>query len=496
MPTKSALVIGSGFAGISAATCLAAEGLNVKVLEKNAQPGGRARQWSREGFTFDLGPSWYWMPDVFEKYFGLFDKSPSDYYTLKRLDPSYSVVFKGGDQMLIPADYQELRALLESLEVGSGARLDEFLAQAAYKYKVGINDLVYKPSRSLTEFASIKLLIDVLRMDVFMSFHRHVRKFFGHERIIQLMEFPILFLGALASNTPALYSLMNYADIKLGTWYPMGGMYSVVEAMVQLAREQGVEFITDAEVQNFKINRRGQITGVSTKSQDFSADVVVAGADYHHVESGLLPEKFRSYSNAYWEKRVMAPSSLLFYLGLNTRVNNIQHHTLYFDEDFGLHAEEIYKTPSWPSKPLFYLSAASKTDPTVAPQGCESVVILIPVAPGLEDSEEVRERYFDIVMNRLEAYTGQPLRKHIVVKRSYAHSDFARDYHAFKGNAYGLANTLMQTAILKPSLKSKRVKNLYYTGQLTVPGPGVPPSIISGQVVSREIIKDMHIKAR
>jgi phytoene desaturase len=496
MPTKSALVIGSGFAGISAATCLAAEGLNVKVLEKNAQPGGRARQWSREGFTFDLGPSWYWMPDVFEKYFGLFDKSPADYYTLKRLDPSYSVVFKGGDQMVIPADYQELRALLESMEVGSGARLDEFLGQAAYKYKVGINDLVYKPSRSLTEFASIKLLIDVLRMDVFMSFHRHVRKFFGNERIIQLMEFPILFLGALASNTPALYSLMNYADIKLGTWYPMGGMYSVVEAMVQLAREQGVEFITDAEVQGFKINRRGQITSVSTKSQDFSADVVVAGADYHHVESGLLPEKFRSYSNAYWEKRVMAPSSLLFYLGLNTRVNNIQHHTLYFDEDFGLHAEEIYKNPSWPSKPLFYLSAASKTDPTVAPQGGESVVILIPVAPGLEDSEEVRERYFDIVMNRLEAYTGQPLRKHIVVKRSYAHSDFARDYHAFKGNAYGLANTLMQTAILKPSLKSKRVKNLYYTGQLTVPGPGVPPSIISGQVVSREILKDMHIKAR
>jgi phytoene desaturase len=491
MSSKSALVIGSGFAGLSVATSLAAEGFQVKVLEKNTDLGGRARQWRSDGFTFDMGPSWYWMPDVFESYFEKFGRKPSDYYQLVRLDPSYSIVFGQDDFLDIPASYSDLRLLLEELEEGSGKLMDKFLKQAAYKYQVGINDLVYKPSRSLLEFANLRLLVDVLRMDVFMSFHRHVRKYFKNKKILQLVEFPILFLGALAKNTPALYSLMNYADIKLGTWYPEGGMYSVVNAMVELARENGVEFYQDTEVSELKVNRRGVITGISTNKGEFSADVVVAGADYHHVETKLLPEPFRSYSDAYWNSRVMAPSSLLFFLGLDTKIPNIRHHTLFFDESFPRHAEEIYTNPSWPSKPLFYLSAASLTDSSVAPEGGESLVILIPVATGLEDTPETREKYFDIVMDRLEKYVDRDLRSHIVVKRSYAHQDFIGDYNAFKGNAYGLANTLRQTAILKPSLKSKKVKNLYYTGQLTVPGPGVPPSLISGLVVSKEIVRDL-----
>jgi phytoene desaturase len=492
MPTKSVLVIGSGFAGLSAATNLAAKGLKVTLLEKNAEYGGRARQWSSEGFHFDLGPSWYWMPDVFEKYFGYFGKKPSDYYNLVRLDPSYLIVYGKDDALTIPADYEQLRLLLEELEAGSANQLDSFLQQAAYKYQVGINQLVYKPSRSILEFLSLKLLRDVIRMDVFMSFHRHVRKFFTHRKILQLVEFPILFLGAIAKNTPALYSLMNYADIKLGTWYPMGGMYSVVQGMVKLARENGVELHNETEVKELKVNERGLISGVSTDKGEFSADIVVAGADYHHVEMNLLPEPYRTYSNAYWENRVMAPSSLLFYIGLDTKIPGLQHHTLFFDEEFGPHAEEIYEKPAWPSKPLFYISAASVTDPSVAPEGCEGLVILIPVAPGLEDTPEIREKYYYIVMDRLEKYLNRDLRPHVKVKRSYAHKEFISDYHSFKGNAYGLANTLRQTAILKPSLKSKKVKNLYYTGQLTVPGPGIPPSLISGRVVSEEILKDYN----
>lgn len=493
MPKKNVVVIGAGFAGISAATHLAASGYDVTLLEKNTGPGGRARQFEAEGFVYDMGPSWYWMPDVFENYFAHFGRKPSDYYDLIRLDPSYTVVFGKDDFMEIPADYGKFKALLESLEPGVGPKLDEFLKQAAYKYQVGINDLVHKPSRSLLEFASPGLLADVIRMDVFQSMSKHIRKFFKHEKIIRLMEFPVLFLGETAENIPALYSLMNYADISLGTWYPMGGMYKIVEGMVNLAEEKGVKFHYNADVShiNVKNGRAGNV--VLKNGRSFEADVVVAGADYHHVDSALLAPEYRNYSDNYWDKRVLAPSSLLFYLGIDKKLENITHHCLFFDEQMGPHADAIYKNPRWPERPLFYLSAASKTDPSVAKEGTENLVILIPLAPNLADGEEVREKYFNIVMDRLETLTGQEIRSHIVYKRSYAHSDFKADYNAFKGNAYGLANTLLQTAILKPSLKNKKVKNLYYTGQLTVPGPGVPPSLISGHVVAKEVMKEHGI---
>lgn len=493
MPNKHVVVLGAGFAGLSAATHLAHLGYQVTILEKNTTPGGRARKFEAEGFVFDMGPSWYWMPDVFESYFGHFGKKPSDYYDLIRLDPSYTVVF-GQDQFVeIPANLGEFRALLESMEPGVGPKLDEFLDQAAYKYKVGIQDLVYRPSRSLFEFTNPKLLADIIRMDVFQSMAKHVRKFFKDENIIRLMEFPVIFLGETADNIPALYSLMNYADIALGTWYPMGGMHEIIKGMVKLAEEKGVDIRLGADVSKINV-QNGQAKSVVLKSgENIEADVVVAGADYHHVDSKLLAPEYRNYDEKYWDKRVMAPSSLLFYIGVDKKLDNLTHHVLFFDEQMGPHADAIYKNPRWPERPLFYLSAASKTDPSVAPEGKENLVILIPLAPDLEDGEEIREKYFNIVMDRLEKLTGQEIRSHIIYKRSYAHSDFKADYNAFKGNAYGLANTLFQTAILKPSLKSKKVKNLYYTGQLTVPGPGVPPTIISGHVVAREVMKENNL---
>ena len=490
MSKKHVVVIGSGFAGLSAATHLAASSCSVTLLEKNGSPGGRARKFEHQGFVFDMGPSWYWMPDVFDNYFDHFGKKVADYYDLIRLDPSYAVIYGEEDTLDIPANLDEFKAMFERIEPGAGAQLDIFLAQAKYKYEVGIHDLVKKPSRSLLEFTSPGLLMDMMRMDIFQSMSKHVRKYFKSDKIIRLMEFPVLFLGETADNIPALYSLMNYADIALGTWYPKGGMHEIIKGMVKLAEEKGVQIRYDAEVEEIEI-QDGIAHSVRLKSGErIKADIVVAGADYHHVDRHLVNPKYSNYSEKYWDKRVLAPSSLLFYMGINKRLKNLRHHNLFFDEPLGPHADAIYKNPRWPEKPLFYASVPSITDPTVAPEGMENLFLLIPLAPDLEDSEEMREKYYDIIMERLERISGQEIRSHVVYKRSYAHSDFKSDYHAFKGNAYGLANTLTQTAILKPSLKSKKVKNLYYTGQLTVPGPGVPPSLISGYVVAKEVMKE------
>ena len=487
---KNICVIGSGFAGISAATYLANFGHNVFVIEKNSTHGGRARKFSSKGFTFDMGPSWYWMPDVFEKFFKDFDKDINDYINLKRLDPSYRVYFSNDEKIDIPADYESLKELFESFEEGSGLKLDEFLKQAEEKYKVGINNLVYKPGLSITEFMNYETISGALKLDIFKSMHTHIRKFFKNEKLIKLLEFPILFLGATPKNTPALYSLMNYADIKLGTWYPEGGFSKVIDGMVELAKEKGVKFYNNEEVKRFSYNKKS-ISYVITKKKTYDADYVVCAADYNHIDQKILESKFRNYSKSYWDKRVLAPSSLLFYIGLDKKVKNIQHHCLFFDKDFENHAEEIYSTPRWPSEPLFYASFPSVSDKSLAPKNQDCLFLLMPIAPDLEDNRIIRKRYFDLILSRLEKLTKQNIRDHIVYKKSYAIQDFKNDYNSFKGNAYGLANTLMQTAIYKPSLKNRKLKNLFFSGQLTVPGPGVPPSIISGNVVANQIAKEI-----
>lgn len=492
---KKAIVIGSGFAGLSAASFLAKSGWKVTVLEKHSLPGGRARKLEVSGFTFDRGPSWYWMPDVFERYFQLFGKKVSDYYELKRLDPSYRVYWPDG-HWDIPSGSKALQEFFESIEPGAGQQLNKFLAEAAYKYQVGIHKLVHKPGQSLTEFLDLDLIKGLFRLDVFQSMKTHVARFFKDPRLKELMEFPVLFLGALPEKTPALYSLMNYADIEGGTWFPLKGMYQIVQGMYDLAVELGVQFRMGEEVTSIEIHK-GKATAVYTGGKPgeagtirYTADVIIGGADYHHIETALLPESHRSYSAEYWNTRVMAPGCLLYYVGLNKKLGAVPHHSLFFDTSFDLHGQEIYTTRQWPTEPLFYLNVTSVTDPSTAPPGCENLFILIPVAAGLtDDTPELREHYFQQVMDRLENRFSQSIRDAIVVKQSVAPRDFMTDYHSFKGNAYGLANTLLQTAVLKPSLRSKKVKNLFYTGQLTVPGPGVPPSLISGEVVAKEINK-------
>jgi phytoene desaturase len=491
---KNIVIIGSGFAGLSAACFLAKAGYAVTVAEKQATPGGRARQLVADGFVFDMGPSWYWMPDVFERFFNQFGKKVSDYYTLERLDPSYKIYWQD-EEMNLPANYNELKILFETIEQGSGEKLDKFLEEAEYKYEVGINKLVHKPGQSITEFLDWDVIKGVFKLDVFANMKKHVGKYFKHPKLQQLMEFPVLFLGALPQNTPALYSLMNYADVKLGTWYPQGGMYKIVEGMHSLAKELGVKFEFNGDVEKINvIDGKAESINYSLTTHHspltINADVVISAADYHFTETKLLPENCRTYTNQYWNKRIMAPSCLLYYVGINKKLKNVLHHSLFFDTDFAVHGKEIYDKPEWPSEPLFYVSVTSVTDKTTAPEGSENLFFLIPVASGLQgDTEELREKYFEKIVKRFEEKIGEKITDNIVYKKSYSVSNFVNDYNSFRGNAYGLANTLMQTAVLKPSCRSKKVKNLFYTGQLTVPGPGVPPSLISGEVVAKEVIK-------
>ncbi len=483
-------IIGSGFAGLSAACFIAKAGHDVTVFEKNHTIGGRARVFSEHGFTFDMGPSWYWMPDTFERFFAEFGKKPSDYYKLVQLDPGFQMIFDKTEALRIPASYEELCAEFEAIEPGSTQKLEKFLEEAKFKYNVGMRQMVYKPSFSWLEFASLEVITSAARLQMFKSVRSHVRSYFKDPRLVALMEFPVLFLGAMASDIPALYSMMNYAALSLGTWYPMGGMMEIIKAMEQLALELGVKFKTDSAVNKISVSGN-KVTKLDTAKGVYSTDAVIASGDYHHIEQQLLDASYRNYDEAYWEKRTFAPSSLIFYLGVKKKIKRLIHHNLFFDTSLDDHAIEIYDNPQWPSKPLFYVCCPSKTDASVAPEGMENLFILMPIAPGLEDTPELREKYFDIIMKRLEYLCDDDIRDYIVYNKSYCISDFVNDYNAYKGNAYGLANTLRQTAVLKPTLRNKKIKNLFYAGQLTVPGPGVPPSLISGQLAAEQLIKTL-----
>jgi len=481
---KHIAIIGSGFSALSASCYLAQNGYDVSVFEKNDAVGGRCRQLKKEGFTFDIGPSWYWMPDVFDKFFGDFDKSTSDYYKLDKLSPAYKIFFK--DEIITIGDtLDKICDEFERIESGSSIPLKKFIKKAASNYDLAINKVVLKPGVSPFELVTPETALHVDQF--FKTISGDVRKNFKNPKLISTLEFPVLFLGAKPSNTPSFYSFMNYADFGLGTWHPNGGMYEVIKAMVSLAQNLGVKIQTNSPVENIKVeNKSASSIIINGEAKHF--DIVLSGADYHHSET-LLDQEYRQYSESYWSKKTFAPSSLLFYIGFDKKLKNIEHHNLFFDTNFEAHAEEIYDNPQWPKDPLFYANFPSVTDKSMAPENCETGFFLIPIAPGIEDTDVLRAQYFDIIMSRFEKLTEQTIRNNIIFKESFCVKDFIKDYNSYKGNAYGMANTLSQTAFLRPKLKSKKVNNLYFTGQLTVPGPGVPPSLISGKLVAELIIK-------
>lgn len=483
---KKVIIIGSGFSSISASCYLAKAGYDVSILEKNNSVGGRARLFLKDGFKFDIGPTWYWMPDVFEKFFSDFDRNPSDFYDLEKLAPAYQVYFDRLNSILISDKIEEIYQIFEKEERGSAVYLKKFLKAAKYNYEVAVNNLVYKPGKSITELITFQTIININQF--FKSISTEIRNNIKSDKLIQILEFPVLFLGAKPSKTPSFYNFMNYADFGLGTWHPKGGMYEVVKGFVTLAEQLGVKIYSNQNVEKIVVEN-AVVKGVVVNQQFLEADFVISGADYHHSET-LLEHKYRMYSEKYWNKKIFAPSALLFYVGFSKKLINVAHHTLFFDSNFDKHAVAIYDQPQWPKDPLFYASFPSITDDSFAPKGYEAATFLVPIAPGISDIPEIRDEYFLKIIDRLENLTNQNLKEFILFKESYCVNDFIKDYNSFKGNAYGLANTLTQTAFLRPKIKSSKVKNLFFTGQLTVPGPGVPPAIISGKIVSELLIKN------
>lgn len=483
---KTIVIIGAGISGLSAAAYAAKAGNNVQVYEKHAQPGGRARQFKTEnGYVFDMGPSWYWMPDIIDNFFQDFGHTAADFYNLVSLNPQFEMIFKEGF-IAVPESYEELKRLFENLETGAGIKLDAFMKSAKYKYEIGMRNFVSKPCYSWWEFVSPKIAMSALKLDLLSDFRTYVGKYFSHPMLKALMEFPVIFLGASPKNIPALYSLMNYGGYALGTWYPMGGFYQLVLGMKKVAEEQGAVFHFNQNVEKI-IAENGVVKGIIANGEFIESDAIIASSDYHHTER-LLSTELRNYDDKYWESRTFAPSCLIYYLGFKEKLPNLKHHTLFFENDFDDHIHSIYEDKKWPEKPLFYLCCPSKTDPDVAPQGHENVFLLMPLATGLADDEQTRGRYLLDMIRRLEKHTGlNDLVSKLDYNKSYCIDDFVKDYNAYGGNAYGLANTLSQTAVLKPSIKNKHLSNLFYTGQLTVPGPGVPPSIISGKIVANEV---------
>ncbi len=504
---KRAIVIGSGFGGLSSAAFLARDGYDVTVLEKNSWVGGRARVLERDGYRFDMGPSWYWMPDQHDRWFEQFNVSRKDFYAIHRVDPSYRAYFgdvvpgEARNVVDVPADRSGAHAVFERYEAGAADALDAFLDDCRRKYDFAMNSFIYKNYYTIFDFLNTTAIANLPLLNVLQSYGGRVRRSFQHPYLRRMLEFPVVFLGSSPKKTPAMYTLMSHIDFDLGTWYPEGGFGAVVRAMQQVAETQGATFhfnqeVVAIEVEQARSGRRpGRATGVRVRTatggeERIEADIVVANADYPHVETSLLPAEYQSISEKKWKRAALAPAVLNFYLGFDRRLDEFAHHTFFFDSDWETHFDAVYANPRWIDDPLFYLHVPSKTDPSAAPADHEAVFLLIPIAPGLSDSPERRQVYLDHALTRMEQRTGRNLRRHLVFQESMSLTDFSRDYNAFMGNAFGLGQTLFQTAWFRAANRSRKVGNLYYAGQYTVPGTGTTMSMISGEVAADRIRHD------
>jgi len=473
-------VVGAGFGGLSTACYLADAGADVRVLEKNEQLGGRASRLERDGFSFDMGPSWYLMPDVFERFFDHFDRSPDAYYDLEPLDPHYRIFFKDGDQADVRGDHEYMRDLFESYEAGAGDRFDDYLSKSRNHYEIAMEKFVYEDRSRLRDWLDPSVARTApVGLSLVGSMQSHVEKYVDHPKLQQILQYTLVFLGGSPRTTPAVYNIMSHVDFNLGVYYPDGGMGAVVDGVVELGEELGVTYETGREVTG--ITRAHDDFVVETAAETYRPDRVVVNADYAHAEQELLPEHERQYDDDYWDSRTYAPSAFLMYLGVEGDVEELAHHTLVFPTDWEGHFEQIFERPAWPDDPAYYLCVPSKTDDSVAPEGHSNLFVLVPLAPGLEDSEQLREQYRETVLTDIAENTGVDLRDRIVVEEQFGVDDFGERYNATEGTALGLAHTLRQTSLLRPSNRSSAVDGLYFTGSFTTPGIGVPMCLISGQ---------------
>ncbi|MBX0322411.1 phytoene desaturase [Halomicroarcula sp. F13] len=491
---RTATVVGAGFGGLATACYLADAGADVAVLERHERPGGHANRIEDGRFAFDTGPSWYLMPDVFERFFGHFGRAPSDYYDLVQLDPHYRVVWKEGDEsdvcdsVDVRPDMRHNRAVFESYEDGAGEALERYLEEAEHTYEVGMERFVYEDRQRLRDFLDVDVLRSARGLTFLGSMQDHVADYFDHPKLRQLLQYTLVFLGGSPYNTPALYNLMSHVDFELGVYYPEGGLYSVVEGLVALAEELGVSVRTDCEVSG--LARASDGVTVVTGDGVETRDVVVANANLAHVDRDLLPEGTREYREGYWDDRTYAPSAYMLYLGVEGSVDPLEHHTLLLPEDWEPHFESIFEDPRWPEDPSYYVNVPSVTDDSVAPAGHETVVVLVPVAPGLDDDEGTRGWFRERVLSDLATHTGVDLRDRIVVEQEACVSEFAERYDDPQGTALGLAHTLRQTGPLRPGHRSSALDGLYYTGSFTTPGVGVPMCLISGQHAADAVVAD------
>jgi phytoene desaturase len=406
---------------------------------------------------------------------------------LVRLDPSYRVFFDKDDFVDISTNIEKNLNLFEDMEPGAKEKMKEYLKLSEYEYEIAMRDFIYKDYRHLTDFFKPKLIVEGTKLHMFQKLDDFAQRFFKSEKIRKILEYTIVFLGGSPYDSPALYSLMSHVDFNMGVWFPKGGMGKLAEVMKKIAEEQGVEFVFNEPVEKILV-KDGKTVGVKTSKKTYNADLVVVNADYAWAEMNLLDKKYRSFSDKYWEKRKIAPSAYLLFIGLDKPIKRFIHHNLYFHPNWVNHFDDIFKNPKWPNDFSYYVSCISKTDKSTAIKGGENVFVLIPVAPGLNDTDKIREEYFDKTIKHMELLAGENIRDHIIVKRIFAHNDFSNRYNAFKGTALGLAHTLRQTAIFRPKHESKKVKNLFYTGHYNHPGIGVPMVIISSQIIS-DIIK-------
>jgi phytoene desaturase len=498
---QSVVVVGGGFGGLSTACYLADAGADVTLLEKNESVGGRASRLERDGFRFDMGPSWYLMPDVFETFFSHFGRSVEDYYSLERLDPHYRIFFKDGDRMDMVPDLETNRETFESYEPGAGAKFDEYLEKSERNYRIGMEKFVYENRSSVSDFIDLDVARNAWGLSLVGSMQDHVEDYFEHPKLQQVMQYTLVFLGGAPNNTPALYNLMSHVDFNLGVYYPEDGLWGVVQGISQLAEELGVEIRTNEPVTEIKGRRGGFVVRTGT-GEEYFPDLVVSDADYAHTEQELLPEEKRQFDADYWDSRTYAPSAFLLYLGVEGDVDPLAHHTLVLPTDWDHHFETIFDEPAWPDDPAYYVCVPSQTDDSVAPEGHSNLFVLVPVAAGLDDGPDVRSAYRDAILEDLAANTGVDLRDRIVVEETFSVSDFADRYNATKGTALGLAHTLRQTALFRPPNASSEVPGLYFTGSYTTPGIGVPMCLISGLLTTEEMAdreaddRDGRVQAR